>query len=171
MAGGLFFYSPVEQLIDAFPEKNNGLKVHTRFRLVKEQKIRCLGSKLEKLASFDLTTGQVAVHVPFKKTLEIKTLGHGINIDLSSPGANFNHAAGGEPVNGGGPLEKNPNTKTCPFVDRHHGDILTLEQNPSPGHLVSGKAHDGHHQGSLARPIGPEQDMGLSPGDMEVDVL
>ena len=70
-----------------------------------------------------------------------------------------------------GALEEHTDPPFCPLVSMHVRHILSLEDDLPFRYGIVGKTHDRHQKRSLSRPIGAEEDMGLSLTDMEIDVV
>ena len=161
----------VQQLAHGLAHQGHVFQVHAGFRLVEEQQVGLLGHELQQLGTLDLAAGEAGVDVAVQEGIEMHALGHGGDVHLAAAAAQFHHLARGQAVDGGRALEGHADAQAGALVHGRVGDVVALEDDLAPGHLVTGKAHQRHEQGGLAGAVGAEQDKGFARFHLQVDAL
>jgi len=158
-----------EQIAHGSADELHVLQVHAGLRLVEKEEIRFLGHELQEFRALDLAAGESGVDIAFQEGIHMDVFGQVLHVHRCLPGAHGDELAGGEAVDGGGPLKGHADTEPGPFVDGGIGDIGAAKENATLGDFVISKAHERHEQGGLARPVGTEQNKRFIFGNVQVD--
>ena len=161
----------VQQLAHGLAHQGHVFQIHARFRFIEEQQAGLLGHELQQFGAFDLAAGEAGIDVTVEEGVEMHTSGHGGDVHGAAAAAQFHHLARGQAVDGGRPLEGHADAQAGALVHGGVGDVVALEDDLAPGHLIAGKAHQRHEQGGLAGAVWAEQDKGFARFHLQVDAL
>ena len=168
--GGLVRHA-VQKVAHGVAHQGHVFQVHARFRLVKQDQVRLLGHKLQQFGAFDFPAGKTGVDVPVQNTVKVNPAGQIGQIQIATVRAELRQAAGGQPVDGGGPLKGHADAHARPFVHGGIGDVLALVNDAALGHRVARNAHDSHEQRGFAGTVGAEQDERFARRNAQVDAV
>ena len=125
---------------------------------------------MKELGFLDLPAGEPYVHLAVEEIRKLEAIREYLARDAVGV-AEIEDVPGLHPTDTRRTLKGEANSHLGPLVDGRLRDIFPLEQDAALSHPIAPEAHDGHKKGRLPGAVLSEEDMSLSPWDLEVNPL